>query len=280
MLSIKGLNKHYQNFSVENVTFDIPDGTVVGLIGENGAGKSTVIKCILGAVHPDGGEILLDGKSINRLSKSEKQKISFVFDDMGLPVELNLDMLGKVLSNVFERWNNEKFMQLVQKFGLPEKKVIKEFSKGMKMKAAIAVSLSYDSHILILDEPTGGLDPVVRDEILELIYDYNRQEKHAALISSHITSDLEKICDYIVYLHGGKVLFNEEKDELLGMYGIYCVNDIQLDELDKTAVVRVLRREYGTDILAIKQKMPRDFEFKPANLDDIMLFYSKGESVC
>ena len=280
MLSIKGLNKHYQNFSVENVTFDIPDGTVVGLIGENGAGKSTVIKCILGAVHPDSGEVLLDGKSIDRLSKLEKQKISFVFDDMGLPVELNLSMLGKVLSGVFERWNQEKFMQLVQRFGLPDKKVIKEFSKGMKMKAAIAVSFSYDSQILVLDEPTGGLDPVVRDEILELIYDYNRQEKHAALISSHITTDLEKICDYIVYLHGGKVLFNEEKDELLGRYGIYCVSDGQLDELDKTAVVKVMRREYGTDVLAIKQKMPRDFEFRPANLDDIMLFYSKGESIC
>lgn len=280
MLSIKGLNKHYTNFEMDGVSFDIPEGTVVGLIGENGAGKSTVIKSILGAVHPDGGQIIFDGKPIDRLSKAEKQKISFVLDDMGLPLELSMSMLDKVLSNVFEKWDSAKFRQLLQQFGLPEKKLLKEFSRGMKMKAAIAVALSYDSRLLILDEPTSGLDPVIRDEILEMIYDYNRHEGHAALISSHITTDLEKICDYIVYLHNGRVVFNEEKDELLAKYAVYSVDKIQLEELDKTAVVKILRREYGVDVLAIKQKMPSDFDFKPVSLDDIMLFYSKGENLC
>ncbi len=280
MLSIKGLNKHYTNFEMDGVSFDIPEGTVVGLIGENGAGKSTVIKSILGAVHPDGGQIIFDGKPIDRLSKAEKQKISFVLDDMGLPLELSMSMLDKVLSNVFEKWDSAKFRQLLQQFGLPEKKLLKEFSRGMKMKAAIAVALSYDSQLLILDEPTSGLDPVIRDEILEMIYDYNRHEGHAALISSHITTDLEKICDYIVYLHNGRVVFNEEKDELLAKYAVYSVDKIQLEELDKTAVVKILRREYGVDVLAIKQKMPSDFDFKPVSLDDIMLFYSKGENLC
>lgn len=280
MLSIKGLNKHYTNFEMDGVSFDIPEGTVVGLIGENGAGKSTVIKSILGAVYPDGGQIIFDGKPIDRLSKAEKQKISFVLDDMGLPLELSMSMLDKVLSNVFEKWDSAKFRQLLQQFGLPEKKLLKEFSRGMKMKAAIAVALSYDSRLLILDEPTSGLDPVIRDEILEMIYDYNRHEGHAALISSHITTDLEKICDYIVYLHNGRVVFNEEKDELLAKYAVYSVDEIQLGELDKTAVVKILRREYGVDVLAIKQKMPSDFDFKPVSLDDIMLFYSKGENLC
>lgn len=280
MLSIKGLNKHYTNFEMNGVSFDIPEGTVVGLIGENGAGKSTVIKSILGTVHPDGGQIIFDGKPIDRLSKAEKQKISFVLDDMGLPLELSMSMLDKVLSNVFEKWDSAKFRQLLQQFGLPEKKLLKEFSRGMKMKAAIAVALSYDSRLLILDEPTSGLDPVIRDEILEMIYDYNRHEGHAALISSHITTDLEKICDYIVYLHNGRVVFNEEKDELLAKYAVYSVDKIQLEELDKTAVVKILRREYGVDVLAIKQKMPSDFDFKPVSLDDIMLFYSKGENLC
>lgn len=280
MLSIKGLNKHYTNFEMDGVSFDIPEGTVVGLIGENGAGKSTVIKSILGAVHPDSGQIIFDGKPTDRLSKAEKQKISFVLDDMGLPLELSMSMLDKVLSNVFEKWDSAKFSQLLQQFGLPEKKLLKEFSRGMKMKAAIAVALSYDSRLLILDEPTSGLDPVIRDEILEMIYDYNRHEGHAALISSHITTDLEKICDYIVYLHNGRVVFNEEKDELLAKYAVYSVDKIQLEELDKTAVVKILRREYGVDVLAIKQKMPSDFDFKPVSLDDIMLFYSKGENLC
>lgn len=280
MLSIRGLSKRYMNFSVEDVTFNVPDGTVVGLIGENGAGKSTIIKSVLGAVHPDGGEILVDGMPLDKLDRRGRQKISFVLDDMGLPMELTLSMLDKVLSNIFEKWDSAKFKSLVQKFGLPEKKMLKEFSKGMKMKATIAVALSYESNLLILDEPTSGLDPVVRDDILEMIYDYNRQNGRAALISSHITTDLEKICDYIVYIHGGKVIFNEEKDELLSRYAIYSTDEKQLAELDKTAVVKVLRRDYGVDILASKEKMPRDFEYRPVSLDDIMLFYSKGESIC
>lgn len=280
MLSIRGLSKRYMNFSVEDVTFNVPDGTVVGLIGENGAGKSTIIKSVLGAVHPDGGEILVDGMPLDKLDRSGRQKISFVLDDMGLPMELTLSMLDKVLANIFEKWDSAKFKALVQKFGLPEKKMLKEFSKGMKMKATIAVALSYESNLLILDEPTSGLDPVVRDDILEMIYDYNRQNGRAALISSHITTDLEKICDYIVYIHGGKVIFNEEKDELLSRYAIYSTDEKQLAELDKTAVVKVLHRDYGVDILASKEKMPQDFEYRPVSLDDIMLFYSKGESIC
>ena len=280
MLSIRGLSKRYMNFSVEDVTFNVPDGTVVGLIGENGAGKSTIIKSVLGAVHPDGGEILVDGMPLDKLDRSGRQKISFVLDDMGLPMELTLSMLDKVLANIFEKWDSAKFKALVQKFGLPEKKMLKEFSKGMKMKATIAVALSYESNLLILDEPTSGLDPVVRDDILEMIYDYNRQNGRAALISSHITTDLEKICDYIVYIHGGKVIFNEEKDELLSRYAIYSTDEKQLAELDKTAVVKVLHRDYGVDILASKEKMPQDFEYRPVSLDDTMLFYSKGESIC
>lgn len=280
MLSIDGLSKHYTNFDVNNVSFDIPDGMVVGLIGENGAGKSTIIKSILGVVHPDGGEIVFNGTPVSKLNKAERQKISFVLDDMGLPIELTLSMLDKVLSNIYGKWDSAKFHSLVQRFQLPENKLFKEFSKGMKMKATIAVALSYESNLLILDEPTSGLDPVVRDEILQMIYDYNQENNHAALISSHITTDLEKICDYIVYIHNGRVIFNEEKDELLSKYAVYSVDEQQFKELDKAAIIKVLHREYGTDVLALKEKMPQDFDFKAVTLDDIMLFYSKGESVC
>ncbi len=280
MLSINGLSKHYTNFDVNNVSFDIPDGMVVGLIGENGAGKSTIIKSILGVVHPDGGEIVFNGTPVSKLNKAERQKISFVLDDMGLPIELTLSMLDKVLSNIYGKWDSAKFHSLVQRFQLPENKLFKEFSKGMKMKVTIAVALSYESNLLILDEPTSGLDPVVRDEILQMIYDYNQENNHAALISSHITTDLEKICDYIVYIHNGRVIFNEEKDELLSKYAVYSVDEQQFKELDKAAIIKVLHREYGTDVLALKEKMPQDFDFKAVTLDDIMLFYSKGESVC
>ena len=279
MLTIKGLYKHYQNFSIENASFDVPDGTVVGLIGENGAGKSTIIKSVLGAVRPDGGEILFDGKPTDGLSKAERQQISFVLDDTGLPAELNLSMLDKVLAGVFEKWDRAKFRSLLQKLDLPDKKRLKDFSKGMKMKAAIAVALSYESRLLILDEPTSGLDPVVRDEILEMLYDYNRESGRAVLISSHITTDLEKICDYIVYIHRGRIVFDMEKDELLHAYAVYGTDERQLVELDKTAVVKVLRRDYGAEVLAVRDKMPQSFAYRPVTLDDIMLFYSKGENI-
>lgn len=203
-----------------------------------------------------------------------------MLDDTGLPMELNLAMLDNVLSCIYDKWDSSKFRELVRQFALPEKKLFKDFSKGMKMKAAIAVALSYDSTILILDEPTSGLDPVVRDEILEMIYNYNKDGNRAVLLSSHITSDLEKICDYIVYIHDGKIIFNEEKDVLLNKYAVYSIDEKKLGELDGDAFVRIIRREYGMEVLAEKDKMPHDFEYKPVTLDDIMLFYSKGEQIC
>lgn len=280
MLSIRDLKKHYENFYIENVSFDIPKGAVVGLIGENGAGKSTVIKCILGAVHPDGGQILFDGKEIRETCRKDRQKIAFVFDDTGLPLELDLGMLDKVLCRIYDKWDTAKFRSLIREFSLPRDKMLKDFSKGMKMKAAIAVAFSYDSDVLILDEPTSGLDPVVRDEIIEMIYNYNQNGDRSVLLSSHITADLEKICDYIVYIHEGRIIFNEEKDELLNRYAIYSIEDKHLRELNKSAFIKVLKREYRTEILAQKDKMPKDFEYKPVTLDEMMLFYSKGEDVC
>lgn len=280
MLSIRDLKKHYENFDIENVSFDIPKGAVVGLIGENGAGKSTVIKCILGAVHPDGGQILFDGKEIRETCRKDRQKIAFVFDDTGLPLELDLEMLDKVLCRIYDKWDTAKFRSLIREFSLPRDKMLKDFSKGMKMKAAIAVAFSYDSDVLILDEPTSGLDPVVRDEIIEMIYNYNQNGDRSVLLSSHITADLEKICDYIVYIHEGRIIFNEEKDELLNRYAIYSIEDKHLRELNKSAFIKVLKREYRTEILAQKDKMPKDFKYKPVTLDEMMLFYSKGEDVC
>lgn len=280
MLSIRDLKKHYENFDIENVSFDIPKGAVVGLIGENGAGKSTVIKCILGAVHPDGGQILFDGKEIRETCRKDRQKIAFVFDDTGLPLELDLGMLDKVLCRIYDKWDTAKFRSLIREFSLPRDKMLKDFSKGMKMKAAIAVAFSYDSDVLILDEPTSGLDPVVRDEIIEMIYNYNQNGDRSVLLSSHITADLEKICDYIVYIHEGRIIFNEEKDELLNRYAIYSIEDKHLRELNKSAFIKVLKREYRTEILAQKDKMPKDFEYKPVTLDEMMLFYLKGEDVC
>lgn len=277
-LEIKNLTKHYGDFTAE-VSFSVPCGAVVGLIGENGAGKSTVIKSILGIVRPDGGEVLFDGKEIDGLKREDRQKIAYVLDDTGLPDELTLKMLGNVFKNMFIKWDGAKYKSLISSLKLPENKPVKEFSKGMKMKAAIAVSLSYDSKLLILDEPTSGLDPVVRDEILGMIYDYVSGDDRAVLISSHITSDLEKLCDYIVYMHGGKVVISEPKDELLEKYAVYSVDKKIVPELDRDAVIKVLEKEYRTELLACRDRMPEGFDMRPVRLDDIMLFYSKGVSL-
>ena len=278
-LRLKNICKHYKNFDVKNVSFEVPDGVVVGLIGENGAGKSTIIKSILGAVHMDEGEILFNGISTEKLTDEQRQKIAFVFDDVALPMDLDMNALNIVLSKIYRNWDGKKFRSLLEPFNLPQDQPCGAFSKGMKMKAALAVAFSHDSELLILDEPTSGLDPVVRDEILSLLYDYNQQGDRSVLLSSHITSDLEKICDYIVYIHNGKVVLNEEKDTLLRKYSVYSITDEQLKEIPAHAVVRVLRRNYGTDVLALRESMPETFVSKNISLDDIMLFYSKGETV-
>ena len=278
-LQVKSLFKKYGDFELNNVTFDVPCGTVVGLIGENGAGKSTVIKSILGCTHPDKGEILFESKNIDLLSDKEKQKIAFVLDDTGLPMELTLSELNKVLISIFDKWDQGKFNFLLGRMNLPKDKTIKDFSKGMKMKAAIAVALSYDSELLILDEPTGGLDPVSRDEIIEMLYDYIQNENKSVLISSHIASDLEKLCDYIVYLNKGKVVLNEEKDALLEKFVIYSCDENDLKELDRKKVVRIMRRAYGADVMQLKEDVPERFSYRKAGLEDIMLFYSKGVSL-
>ena len=168
-LQIRSLTKKYDGFLLDNVSFSVPQGAVVGLIGENGAGKSTVMKAVQGAFRADKGSILFQGKPIEQLSKEEKQKIGFVQDVTCLPLEMGISMLDKVFSHIFVRWNSDRFFDLCRKFSLPEKKAVKDFSKGMRMKAAIAVALSYENDLLLLDEPTSGLDPVVRDESLDIL---------------------------------------------------------------------------------------------------------------
>lgn len=278
-LTVHNFSKKYASFTAENISFAVKPGSIVGLIGENGAGKSTVIKSILGLVQPGGGDILFDGRPINSLTTAQRQQIAFVMDNAALPAELTVLTLEKALRKIYLTWNRDKFFGLVKQWELPKDRQIKKFSKGMKMKLAIICALCHGSRLLVLDEPTGGLDPVVRNEILDLMYDYSGDGDRAILLSSHITADLEKICDYIVYLHKGKVAVAGEKDLLLEQFAVYGMDYKYISELDKYAVVRVIKRDYGADILAHKAKMPKGFSYRPASLDDFMLFFSKGEEL-
>ncbi len=275
-IEIKNLTKHYGGFTLDNVSFGVPRGSVVGLIGENGAGKSTIIKSLLGVINTDGGEILFDGVPLGRLGKNQRQLTGVVLDDVSLPSAVNLRELNTVMKNMFSRWDEQTFFALTERFRLPRDKKTGEFSKGMKMKTAIAAALSHGAETLILDEPTSGLDPVARDEILDILYDFMQNSGHAVLISSHITSDLEKLCDYVVFIHGGKVAVSGEKDALLEEYAVYGGN---ISDLDPAAVVRVRRRNYGADALVKKSMIPPSFGTEKTTLEDIMLFFVKGEEL-
>ena len=275
-IEIKNLTKHYGGFTLDNVSFGVPRGSVVGLIGENGAGKSTIIKSLLGVINTDGGEILFDGVPLGRLGKNQRQLTGVVLDDVSLPSAVNLRELNAVMKNMFSRWDEQTFFALTERFRLPRDKKTGEVSKGMKMRTAIAAALSHGAETLILDEPTSGLDPVARDEILDILYDFMQNSGHAVLISSHITSDLEKLCDYVVFIHGGKVAVSGEKDALLEEYAVYGGN---ISDLDPAAVVRVRRRNYGADALVKRSMIPPSFGTEKTTLEDIMLFFVKGEKL-
>ena len=218
-IEIKNLVKKFDDFTLGPIDFAIPKGSIVGYIGQNGAGKSTTIKLLLGLLKKDSGEIkILDYDNPNSLEL--KDKIGVVFDDLLVPEEMTLVDLEKFCSRVYSKWDREFFYQLIKKFNLSEKQAIKSYSRGMRMKLSMAVALSHKAEILILDEATSGLDPIVREEILDFLLDFIQDENHTILISSHILSDLEKVADYIAFINDGKVLFVEPKDELKENYGI------------------------------------------------------------
>ena len=278
-VSVRHLTKKYKDFMLEDVSFDVPAGCVVGFIGENGAGKSTTIKSILGLVNPDGGKIQVFGKDAAALSKKEKNAIGAVLGENCLPENLTLRDVSAVMRLIFAGWNEQSFFAYAEKFALPEDKKIRNFSRGMQQKAALAVALSHGAELLVLDEPTSGLDPVARDEILGFLYDFMQEERRSVLISSHIVTDLEKLCDYIVFIHGGKIVFAEEKDALRERYGIFRGSAEQVAALGKDAVAAYIRGDFGMSALVDRQKAGAGVALDRAGLEDIMLYYARGERV-
>lgn len=278
-LIISGLTKTYKDFMLNGVSFSVPCGSIVGLIGENGAGKSTTINAVLGLVQKEAGSICVLGKE--QLDNEIKEQIGVVFDGNNYPEIFSTRKLNRVMKNVYHSWEEHTFLNLLKKFSLPTDKPIKQFSKGMKMKLAIAVALSHNSKLLILDEATSGLDPVIRDDILDILLDFAQDETHSILISSHITTDLEKIADYIVFIHEGQVVFSKPKDELIEQYGIIKCGAAQFEALDKSDIIVYRKMDYEWQVLvadraAMKKKYPKAL-IDSASIDEIMLLYVKGE---
>lgn len=278
-IELNNVTKSYPGFTLDNVSFSLPTGTIMGLVGENGAGKSTAIKLIMNAIKPDSGSISVFGVS-NRSSEFTKlkQNIGVVLDEAYFPGILNTDDIDKIMKATYINWDRDAYEKYIKHFDLPRGKKIQDFSRGMKMKLAIAAALSHHPELLILDEATSGLDPMIRDEILDVFNDFTRDEGHSVLLSSHIISDLEKICDYITFLHKGKLMLCEEKDVLLDKYAVVKLSRENFSALPEDALIRRKETSYGYDALVLKNKINSAFTPEVTSLEDIILFMAKEEN--
>ncbi len=280
ILEVRNLTKQYADFTLDHVSFSIPKGTIMGLIGENGAGKSTTINAILDLIHKDDGTVTFWGQELSS-AKQLKEDIGVVFDGINFYETLTAAKVGKISQAAYKQWDDCLYREYLNRFQLPADKEIKTFSKGMKMKLCIAVALSHRPKLLILDEATSGLDPVMRDDILDVFLEFVQDEEHSIMISSHITTDLEKVADNITFIHHGKVLFCKAKDELRYQYGIIRCGAAAFDEIDKSEILAYRKEDYQWNVLvADKEKARRRYKnavVDDAAIDDIMLLYVKGE---
>lgn len=276
-LEIRGLTKSYPSFRLDGLDLTVPAGCVMGLVGENGAGKSTTIRLILGMLKPDAGSITVLGKENGGAVSSLREDIGVVLDEVGLPDCLTVAKVGKVMAGLYRHWEKDTFADLVERLGIPRSTAFGDMSRGNKMKVGIAVAMSHGAKLLILDEATGGLDPVVRDQVVEMLGEFTRDEGHSILLSSHIVSDLEKICDYVAFLHRGKLLLCREKDELLSEYGVVRCTAEQLADLDGDAVLHRRDTAWGSEALVRRSALPNGMEVAPVTMEELFIQMVKEE---
>ena len=276
-ITVQGLCKHYTQFSLKDVSFSLPAGCIMGLVGENGAGKSTLIRLIMNAARADAGRVTVLGQDNQSPDfQSVKEDVGVVLDEAFFPEVLTPTDIGRVMALTYRRWDAAQYARYLEQFSLPTKQPFKEFSRGMKMKLAIAVALSHAPRLLLLDEATSGLDPLVRDEILEVFLDFARAEDHAVLLSSHIVSDLEKICDYIAYLHKGQLILCQEKDRLMEDYAVARLTKEQLALLPEGALCGLRETPYFAEALVKRGQLPPSIRPEHATLEEILLLLVKG----
>ena len=275
-IECRDLTKVYRDFTLDHITFSLPAGCILGLVGENGAGKSTTLKLLMNAIARDAGTVTLlgtDNQSPEFLQT--KQDIGVVLDEACLPEVITPAELGTLMSMTYTRWDPQQYEAYLSRFAIPRDKIFRDLSRGMKMKLAIAAALSHHAKLLLLDEATSGLDPMVREEVLDTFNEFTRAEDHTVLLSSHIVSDLEKICDYIAFLHRGKLVLFEEKDRLLEEYAVVKLSPQQLAELDPSALVGTKDGPYGAEALVRRGQIPANFVTEHTTLEDIILFLAK-----
>ncbi|MBO5453541.1 MAG: ABC transporter ATP-binding protein [Clostridia bacterium] len=276
-IEINGITKKYDGFTLDNVSFDVPKGSIMGFIGQNGAGKSTTIRSLLNIIPVDSGEIKIFGLDHLKNEKEIKERIAVVFDELPFHDVFNAKDMSRIFEGIYPKWNRNEYMRYLDRFQLPRKKKIGEFSKGMKMKLQIACALSHEAELLVMDEPTSGLDPVVRDEILRIFMEYLEDGERSILMSSHITSDLEKIADSITYIDRGKILLSGYKDEILENHGVIKCSKEQLAEIDPADIVSARVNAFGAEVM-VSDREKASYKYSglmldPTSLEEIMLYY-------
>ena len=276
-IEIRGLTKSYGDFCLDNLNLTLPAGCILGLVGENGAGQTTTIRMLLGMTEPDSGTATVLGQPIGRDMRAVKQDIGVVLDEVGYPACLTAKQVGKIMAAAYDNWDMTVYERYLKDLSIPTGKPFSELSRGNKMKLGIAAAMSHNAKLLILDEPTSGLDPVVRDEVVSLFGEFTRDPGHAVLISSHIVSDLEKLCDYIAFLHKGKLLLCEEKDRLLEEYGILRCDRAFLAEIAPGAVLGQRIGPYSVEALVRRDAVPAGTPVSPVTIEELFVFMVKED---
>ena len=274
-IELKDLSKSYPDFTLDRLTLTLPSGCILGLIGENGAGKSTTMRLLLGVLRRDSGSVRLLGRELREDDRLLLEDVGVVPDEIGLPHSMTARQIGKIMRNTYRNWDDSVYSDLLARLSVPEKKPFKTFSLGMQKKLGIAVALSHHPKLLLLDEATSGLDPVVRDELLDLFMEFTRDETHAILIAAHIGSDLEKVCDYVAFLHKGKLMLCEEKDRLREQYTVVRVPAEQFASLPPSAVVGRKEGPYGVEAIVRKDAVPAGLPSGPVDIEQLFIFMVK-----
>lgn len=277
VIEVKNITKDYGDFKLDNISFNVPEGSVCGFIGQNGAGKTTTIKAILDAISINEGEIFVFGQNIKDGSARLREDIGVVFDEMGFHEFMTGKDINIMMKNIYKNWDSKTFFDYLKKFSLPSKKPCGDFSRGMRMKLQIAVALSHNAKLLIMDEPTSGLDPIVRNEMIQIFREYVIEEDHSILLSSHITSDLEKIADEIVFINRGKIVLSGNKDEMLEKHGLLKCKKSEIKEISESLIVKTEEETFGMSVLVNDrkacEKLYPEMVIEQASLEEIMMFY-------
>lgn len=274
-IEIKDLKKVYDGFTLGGLDLNLPSGYIMGLIGENGAGKSTLIKLVLGMLHADGGSVKILGADNDRDIAKVREEVGVVLDDVGFPECMNIHKINRIMRAVYKNWDEEKFFCYVDRFSIPKEKEYKEYSRGMRMKTGLAVALSHNPRVLILDEATNGLDPAARDDVNNILNEFTRDERNSVFISSHIVSDLERICDYIVFIHKGKLMVCEEKDRLRDEYAIVHCSEKDLEKIPSDMVYGAKINEYGAEAAVKKSAVPSGLRTVPISIEELFVHMIK-----